>query len=102
MQSLLRTAAVLAFSPALACSTLAAGPIEIHQTPVELTVAQVGERTVHLTIAPLDEQGRPRPDPDSTVLAPFESVERLRVRELADAPGGAGGPAAPSRSARGR
>jgi alpha-glucosidase/alpha-D-xyloside xylohydrolase len=50
-----------------------------------LRVAQVGERTVRLTVAPLDEQGRPRPDPASTVLVPFDSVEKLRVRELAAA-----------------
>lgn len=53
--------------------------------PTELRVAQVGERTVQLSILPLDERGRPLPDPASTVLAPFESVEKLRVRELAEA-----------------
>jgi alpha-glucosidase/alpha-D-xyloside xylohydrolase len=84
MRSLVRTA-VFVFATVLVGWTAAAAPIEINRTPVELTVAQVGDRTVRLTIAPLDEQGRPRPQPDSTVLAPFESVERLRVRELADA-----------------
>ena len=71
---------LIALGAFLSCSAGAA--IQINKTPVELMIAQVSERTVRLTLAPLDEQGRPRPDPASTVLAPFESVEKLRIREL--------------------
>lgn len=86
MRCPLRITAVLAFSSILVCSTAAAAePIRINQSPVELTIAEVSERTVCVTIAPLDDQGRPRPDPASTVFVPFESVEKLRVRELVEA-----------------
>jgi alpha-glucosidase len=84
MRPLLRTV-VSTLVSLLPLPAVAAGPIQINRAPAELIVAQVGGRTVRVTLAPLDEQGRPRPDPASTVLVPFESVEKLRVRELADA-----------------
>jgi alpha-glucosidase (family GH31 glycosyl hydrolase) len=52
--------------------------------PVELTISEVGERTLRLEVAPLDDDGRPRPRPPSTVLAQFPSTEKLRAREIGE------------------
>src|SRR5258708_40014047 len=72
--------ACLCISMLCAC---AAAPIRFGGVPVELTLSAVGERTVHLQLSSLDEQGRPRPVAPSTILVPFASEERLRLRELA-------------------
>ncbi len=50
--------------------------------PVELSVSEVSERTVRVELFALDEQGKPRPTTPSTVLVPFPTTEKLRVREL--------------------
>jgi alpha-glucosidase len=71
--------------PALLVSRAAAAAIQINGAAVELSIAQTSERTVHLAISPLDEQGQRKPEPPSAVLVPFESVEVLRARELEDA-----------------
>ena len=47
-----------------------------------MVVSTVGERTLRLELTPLDDQGRPRPAPASTVLVPFSATERLRLRRL--------------------
>lgn len=49
---------------------------------VELAISEVSQRTLRLELLPLDDQGRVRPSPPSTVLVPFAVTERLRVREL--------------------
>ncbi|MCI0534249.1 MAG: hypothetical protein L0Z50_03370 [Verrucomicrobiales bacterium] len=48
----------------------------------ELAITEVSERTVRLELFPLDEQGRPRPATPSTILVPFPSTEKLRIRQL--------------------
>src|SRR2546426_7189509 len=50
--------------------------------PVELSVSEVSERTVRVELFALDEQGKPRPTTPSTVIVPFPTTEKLRVREL--------------------
>ena len=60
----------------------AVGPIRFAGVPAELTVSEVSERTVRLQLASLDDAGRPRSATPSTVLVPFASTEKLRVREL--------------------
>src|SRR5436190_158683 len=52
----------------LAPSAAAAGPLRHGDRLAELSVAAVGERTVRIALAPLDEAGQPRPGPASTVL----------------------------------
>jgi len=50
--------------------------------PVELSVSEVSERTVRVELFALDEQSKPRPTTQSTVLVPFPTKEKLRLREL--------------------
>jgi alpha-glucosidase/alpha-D-xyloside xylohydrolase len=47
-----------------------------------LIVSEVSERTVRLQLSPLAEAGQPQSATPSTVLIPFSSAEKLRVREL--------------------
>jgi alpha-glucosidase (family GH31 glycosyl hydrolase) len=71
---------------AVLTSTMAAEtgpPIRFAGAPAELVISEVSERTLHLELAPLDDQGRPRPPAPSTVLVPFPTVEKWRGRELA-------------------
>jgi alpha-glucosidase/alpha-D-xyloside xylohydrolase len=69
----------------LAAPPAAAGPLRSGESPAELSVATVGDRTLRLTLAPLDETGKPRPGPASTALVELKPETKLRVRELAEA-----------------
>jgi alpha-glucosidase/alpha-D-xyloside xylohydrolase len=51
----------------------------------ELSVSAVSERTVQVVIAPLDDQGKVRSGPPSTVLVEQKPELKLRCRELKDA-----------------
>jgi alpha-glucosidase/alpha-D-xyloside xylohydrolase len=75
------TLAALLIAPPAA----AAGPIRHGEGPAELSVSAVSERTVRVALAPLDENGKPRPGPASTALVELKPETRLRVRELAEA-----------------
>jgi alpha-glucosidase/alpha-D-xyloside xylohydrolase len=69
----------------LGCSAavpVGAAPIRFGGTPVELTLYQVSERTLEVQLSPLDEQGRPLEGSPSSVLVPFQRVQKLRLREL--------------------
>jgi alpha-glucosidase/alpha-D-xyloside xylohydrolase len=59
-----------------------AGSLRQGDRPAELTVAGVGERTVRITLTPLDDAGKPRPGPSSTVLAPLKTETSLQIRDL--------------------
>ncbi len=59
-----------------------AAPIRLVDTPIELSISQVSDRMIDLQLSPLDEHGNPHPDPPSTVLIPFQSTEKLRIRDL--------------------
>ncbi|HEX3358740.1 MAG TPA: TIM-barrel domain-containing protein [Tepidisphaeraceae bacterium] len=72
---------MLLFLPASAFGADAS--IRVGEASVELSLSQVSERMIHLEISPLDEQGHVKPEPASTVLVPFQSTEKLRLRELA-------------------
>src|SRR5437764_14007059 len=48
----------------------------------ELSISEVSDRTVRIVLAPLDEQGKPRPAPASTVLVDFPEKLKLRCRDL--------------------
>src|SRR5215471_2725773 len=71
----------------LACLVAApvavAGPLRHGDSPAELTVGAVSERTVRIALAPLDEKEKPRPGPASTVLVELRPETKLQVRELA-------------------
>jgi alpha-glucosidase (family GH31 glycosyl hydrolase) len=58
--------------------------IQLGGSPVEISVQQISPRTMRIQLLPLDQNGQPRLAPPSSVLAPFESKELLRVRELGD------------------
>ena len=60
----------------------APGSIRFAGQPAELTLSEVSEWTVRLELAPLDEQGRPRPATPSTVLVPFPVTQRMRVSQM--------------------
>src|SRR5262245_36862597 len=51
----------------------------------ELSVSAVSDHTVQIVLAPLDEKGKPRPAPPSTVLVEQKPQLKLRTRELAKA-----------------
>jgi alpha-glucosidase/alpha-D-xyloside xylohydrolase len=74
----------IAFGLALAVlpAMLPAGPLKIAGTPFELAISQVSDRTVRFVLFPLDEQGKPRDLPASTVLVEFPATEKIRVRDL--------------------
>src|SRR5688500_9119515 len=57
-------------------------PISLAAVAVELSVHEISERTVRVQLAPLEENGKALPAAPSTVLVPFKSVEKFRVREL--------------------
>src|SRR5262245_17304143 len=62
---------------------LSAAPLHIAGGPVELALSEVdGGRTARIDLLPLDEQGKARSTPESTVFAPVQSTERLRIRDL--------------------
>jgi alpha-glucosidase (family GH31 glycosyl hydrolase) len=62
-----------------------AGAVRYCGQDAELSVSTVGERNVQVLLAPLDEQGRPRTAPPSTVLVAQQPELQLRCRELAEA-----------------
>ena len=70
---------------AAACPLLAAPaatPIRFGGNEAELTLSEVSERTLRVQLSPLDQQSQPRPGAPSTVLVPFPTVEKLRIRKL--------------------
>jgi alpha-glucosidase/alpha-D-xyloside xylohydrolase len=58
-------------------------PLRYLSNPVELSLSAVSERTVQIVLAPLDEKGKLRSAPPSTVLVEPQSRLKLRRRELA-------------------
>jgi hypothetical protein len=76
----LTLAAVLA-TPAAA----RAGPLRYGSSPAELSVSAMSEQTVRVVLAPLDEDGKPRPGPASTALVELKPVPKFRARDLAEA-----------------
>ena len=63
-------------------ATEASADIRFANSPSELVINEVSERTLRITLSPLDEQGRPRSGPPSAVLVAFPEKERFRAREL--------------------
>jgi hypothetical protein len=59
--------------------------VRFAETSAELIISEVSERTVRIELLPLNEAGRPISATPSTVLVPFSTTEKLRVRDL-DAP----------------
>src|SRR5262245_36161021 len=51
----------------------------------ELSVSAMSDHTVQIVLAPLDEKGKPRPAPPSTVLVAQKPQLKLRRRELTGA-----------------
>ena len=74
----------------LSCAGLFAGThvfaesIRFAGRPAELVLSEVSERTVRIELSPLDDGGKPLAPVSSTVLVPFPTTEKLRVRELSD------------------
>jgi alpha-glucosidase (family GH31 glycosyl hydrolase) len=62
-----------------------AGAVRYGGQDAELSISTVGERHVQLLLAPLDEKGKPRPAPPSTVLVAQQPELHLRCRELTEA-----------------
>src|SRR2546426_3759662 len=58
-------------------------PVRFAGQNAELVLSEVSERTLRVELFPFDEQGRSRPPTPSTVLVPFPSREKLRVRQMA-------------------
>jgi alpha-glucosidase/alpha-D-xyloside xylohydrolase len=79
-----RTTLVLAAS-LIATPHAVAGPLRHGESPAELTVSAVSERTVRISLAPLDENGKPRPGLPSTALVELKPQPVLRVREVTEA-----------------
>ena len=51
--------------------------------PCELSLGEVSDKTAQLVIAPLDDQGQPRPIPPSAAFVSFPVKEMFRGRDLA-------------------
>ena len=80
-----RTATGLALAILMAAATAArADVVRYAGSPAELSVSAVSERTVQITIAPLDGKGTRRAAPPSTVLVEQRPDLKLRRRELND------------------
>ncbi len=62
-----------------------AGPIRYVGKPAELSISAVSEHTVQIVLMPLDDQGRARSAPPSTVLVPQQPQLKWRRRELSAA-----------------
>ncbi len=62
--------------------TALADPVRYAGNNAELSVSGVSERTVHIMLAPLDDQGNPRRNSPSTALIEQKLEEKLRRREL--------------------
>jgi alpha-glucosidase/alpha-D-xyloside xylohydrolase len=67
-----------AFGPAPA----PVAPVRYGGADAELSVGVVSERTIRVVIAPLDDQGKPRPGPASTALVEQKPDVKLRCREV--------------------
>ncbi|HEV2454756.1 MAG TPA: hypothetical protein VGY98_10865, partial [Verrucomicrobiae bacterium] len=51
--------------------------------PCELSLSKVSDRTAQLVVAPLDDQGQPRPIPPTAAFVTFPTVKKISARELA-------------------
>src|SRR5947207_1652255 len=60
-----------------------AAKLQVAGGPAELVISEISERTLRITLSPLEEHGRPWPVPRSAVLVPFSSKVSFRARELA-------------------
>jgi alpha-glucosidase/alpha-D-xyloside xylohydrolase len=77
--------AVIALVVCLFATTATAGPLRHGESPAELSVSGVSERTVRIALTPLDEKEKPRPGAPSTALIELKSETKLQVRELTEA-----------------
>jgi alpha-glucosidase (family GH31 glycosyl hydrolase) len=66
-------------------AALSAAEVRYGGSPAELSVGAVSDRMVEIILAPLDDEGRPRPEPPSTALLKFKTDVKLRCKELKDA-----------------
>jgi alpha-glucosidase/alpha-D-xyloside xylohydrolase len=64
---------------------LAAGEVRYGGSPAELSVGVVSDHMVEIILAPLDEEGKPRPEPPSTALLKLKTEVKLRSKEIKDA-----------------
>jgi alpha-glucosidase/alpha-D-xyloside xylohydrolase len=62
-----------------------AAPIRYRGSNAELAISAVSSQTVKLVLTPLDDKGKPRPAPLSTVLVEQKTQLKLRSRELTQA-----------------
>jgi alpha-glucosidase/alpha-D-xyloside xylohydrolase len=75
---------IVILSSALAAGAIAA-QLRIAGEPIEVVLSEVaGGRTVRIELMPLDAEGEPKPAPDSSVLLPITTTEKLRVKELGE------------------
>src|SRR5262245_18253125 len=73
---------LLILSLVLLATPFARADIRIAGAPVELGIDQIDDRMIRVQISPIDENGQLKPTPASTVLVPFDTTEKLRVRDL--------------------
>src|SRR5207244_4894463 len=59
-----------------------AAKLQFAGAPAELVISEISERTLRVTLSPLDEHGQPWPAPRSAALVPFPSKVSFRAREL--------------------
>ena len=57
-------------------------PIIWAGAPCELSLSQVSEKTVQIELAPLDDQGQPRPTPATAAFINFPTTGKLKTRSL--------------------
>jgi hypothetical protein len=62
-----------------------AADVRYRGAPAELSVSAVSDHTMQIVLAPLDDRGKPRAAPPSTVLVEQKPTLALRCRELVQA-----------------
>src|SRR5215471_16977994 len=91
MKAILRHSALFAFSAfgsswllVFGCGlgSICAASLQFGKAPAELVISEVSERTVRVTLSPLDENEHSRSGPSSAVLVSFPSKVAFRAREL--------------------
>jgi alpha-glucosidase/alpha-D-xyloside xylohydrolase len=56
--------------------------IHLGPSPAELTIDSITDKTICITLSPLDAQGHPFPSPPTSVFVPCNSAQQLRIRDL--------------------
>ena len=63
-------------------ATAAPSALRFAGQEVELAISEVSERTIRIQLTPFDQGDRAQPAMATSVLVPFASTNKIRVREI--------------------